>query len=425
MKAWLVAILLAGCANDGVEDGIVVMNPPDGGKSDESCEWTREVVDEQLGRSRGEHSTVRIDADGFAHIVYEDRLADDPYHQGEVAIRYATNRSGEWVTSVVSTTCRFMAGELEYLPLGTQANSNLDLDEDGHAFIACSEGSSVLMLDNASGAWRETQVRTPAGAFAECRAKEGPVAEGYSMCRYNSYGRHSAIRLDSHGTPHLVYSVYRDVQYSSPVEWLEYATRDGNSWRVETVGGRSYYFDVAIDSSDHVHITAQQSGDITTGNYFGYMTNATGAWQGTTLHSVYRGSLGNFASAAVSSSGRLHALQFDNTYYDDLGYTAALTYVKKGNGQPLIGELKRDHATRAYAPDIALDADENLHVAYHDEGSLAYQVVNGDEAAAPVIVDHGGVGSHASLALGGGTIHVSYFDEGEARLKYARWTCTQ
>ena len=420
----LAALFLSACANDVVDNGDVVASYPGDNKADEACEWQREIVDEELGRSRGEHSTLRIDRDGFAHIVYEDHPVDS---RNGVQVRYATNRSGQWLTSVVSTTCRLMAGETDYQPLGTRSNSNFDLDADGHAFIVCSNADSVLLLDNARGSWRETEVRTPAQAYAECRANEHVPDEAYSACRYytHDFGRHVAMRLDSHGTPHIVYSAERDQQYSSHDEWLEYSTKVGTTWVHESIGGNSFYFDVAVDGRDRVHVVKQVDLGAYEGKGLGYTTNVTGAWQTTTLASTRRGSMGLFVSAAVAKSGRLHAVHFDNTGYADHAYTSGLTYLKKGNGPALATELKRANVTEALVPDIALDVDENVHIIYYDQGSLVYQLLKGDQMYPPMTVDQGGVGRHPSLALGGGTIHVTYFDIAESRLKYARWACAQ
>jgi hypothetical protein len=284
------------------------------------------------------------------------------------------------------------------------------------------------MLDNVRGEWQATSVRTPQQAYDECRATTSQPGEwGDAECRARMplYGRHVAIKLDSQGTPYVLYTARDEEQFSASREWLELATKDGDEWRTESVAGGSKYFDLVVDAQDHVHIVAQQSGDIVYGWTFSHLTNATGSWRATTLQSALRGGMGYFASAAVSKSGRLHAVHYDNTFYGDNEYVTALSYIRKGNGQPLVGSLKTGMTPRAWDADIALDADENLHVAYHDNGSLVYQSVRGDQLVEPMIIDHDGVGSHASLALGGGTISVTYFDEGEARLKYARWTCSE
>ncbi len=420
------SLLLSACATDAVPDGDVVVNLP-GGKSDDSCEWTQEIIDEEIGRSRGQHSTVRIDQDGFAHVAYEDRPLNN---DADVAVRYATNRSGAWVTTVVSTTCRLMANELAYMPLGTRSNSNLDLDADGHAYIACSDGHSVMLLDNATGAWRQTDVRTPQQAYDECRSTTSQPGEwGDQECRSKTpaFGRQVALRLDSHGTPHVLYTAFDEEQYSASHEWLELAVKSGDGWTVERVSGAARYLDMMLDARDRVHIVAQQDAGIIDGNVLMYMTNVSGTWTGGggTLASAYRGEMGHFASGAVSKSGRLHAVHFDNTFYADNEYTAGLVYIRKGNGSPLAYQVKRGGTPRAWAADVALDADENLHVVYHDNGTFVYQRLSGDQMTAPITIDGNGVGSHASIALGGGTIHATYYDEGEARLKFARWTCTR
>jgi hypothetical protein len=423
----VIAVAIAtftGCASDQlVADETDVVAPLPGSKADGACEWSPEVVDEEIGRSRGQHSTLRIDAEGFAHIVYEDDDVNDQYDLA--TIRYATNRTGEWVTSTASTSCRLLAAEYDYLPLGTSANNTFDLDTDGHAFIACSDGNEVRLLDNASGAWRESIVRTPNDEFLECRATES-VPEASSACHFTwSLGRHVALRVDSHGAPHVAYTVWREKQFAGSEEWTEYATREGNSWRSQAVAGGNGYIDLELDRNDRAHIVARIAGDILSGNVLGYTTNASGTWRSTTLQSAYRGDMGAFASCAVSKAGKLHAVHYNNTFYDDQGYTAALTYVRKGNGQPMSSEIRRGGTASAWQADIAVSSDDNVHFAFHDQGSLVYQVLEGDQLHPAVTVDGGGVGRHASLAIGGGTLHIAYFDDGEARLKYAKWTCAQ
>jgi hypothetical protein len=77
---------------------------------------------------------------------------------------------------------------------------------------------------------------------------------------------------------------------------------------------------------------------------------------------------------------------------------------------------------------IALDSTGNPHISYYDQTNydLKYAKWTGTEWSIETVDSEGDVGSHSSIALdSAGNPHISYFDYTNENLKYAKWTGTE
>ncbi len=135
--------------------------------SDTAGSWNAESLDAHSGGSTSEwlpRTSIDIDANGAAHIAF--------FHDSADGLEYATNASGDWVTSIIDS--------------GDKVGSDceLALDGNGSAHVVYLDSSDVGLLkyaSNRSGSW-------DAGFLADARAW------------------FASIDVDSTGAVHVVYA---------------------------------------------------------------------------------------------------------------------------------------------------------------------------------------------------------------------------
>jgi hypothetical protein len=135
-----------------------------------------------------------------------------------------------------------------------------------------------------------------------------------------------------------------------------------------------------------------------------------------------------YNSLALDGGGSPHISYFNRTYGD-------LRYARWDGGQWLIETVDSDGKT-GLCTSLALDESDNPHISYYDEtnGDLkyAYHVGAGGNCGpsnnwqCDTVDSKGDVGLYTSLALDeSGNPHISYYDDANGDLKYARWDGSQ
>ena len=165
----------------------------------------------------------------------------------------------------------------------------------------------------------------------------------------------------------------------------------GPSW---TVGGTPGF---ALDSAGHAHVSAS-------GSTLRYATDASGQWAETRFSDEIGGSATDSWSAlAIDSLDDVHIV------YSPRPMGSLLLTTLHGTGDRSVLRLQDDQPKRATAmPSTAIDADDRLHIAYLDDGMVAYRTDQPDVPSISLAHDHSWW-SAPVIALGpDGTRHIAY-----------------
>ena len=164
----------------------------------------------------GSYNSLALDGDGDAHISYFDDTNDN--------LKYATNRFGAWTTEIVDP--------------GGGHSISIAVDCYGIPHIGYFSTSNELKYAVWVGGGAGSCF---AGSNWDCEAINGGI-----------YGAHSSIALDGGAHPHII--------FSSQMEDLKYATKDGGSWTIETIDTTfpieplPFTGSIALDSADVPHV---------------------------------------------------------------------------------------------------------------------------------------------------------------------------
>ncbi len=274
--------------------------------------WVTAVVYNDRNGYHDNNTSLALDAAGYVYIIDIDR---------DETLNYSTNASGEWVTVIVD----------RHLSID---GASLAIDSTGHAHISfCSADESKRSLKyatNVSGSWVNTTVDNRGGTGRTSSIaldKEGCVHISYYcnglMYATNASGRWLKTTVDRHKNAGVFTSLCLDkegiahISYSDGSLW--YATKASRRW-VKTLvdkngdNGWPWYGvpSLALDSKGKAHIS------YSTGNAtIKYTTNATGAWENTTL------CIGVYHSLALNADDVVHISYYDYSTFDLL-YTTGV-----------------------------------------------------------------------------------------------------
>jgi PKD repeat protein len=221
-------------------------------------------------------------------------------------------------------------------------------------------------------------------------------------------GTHTSIALDSSDHPHISYLD------GHPDYDLEYARWTGDSWSIETVdstGDVGYNNSIALDSSGYPHISYDARMDTNGGLRYARYTGDS--WS---IEAVDPPGGGDHSSIVLDSSGYPH-ISYQG--YPDFG----LKYARWTGDSWSIEEV--DSTVVAGFTSIALDSAGHPHISYWDSTNddLKYARWTGDSWSIVTVDSEGSVGPCSSIALDSSDYpHISYWDYTNRDLKYARWT---
>jgi hypothetical protein len=222
-----------------------------------------------------------------------------------------------------------------------------------------------------------------------------------------------SLALDASGYPHIGFNDLR----AFPSKSLKHARWDGFGWTMEdvdAVGDVGYYASLALDASGHPHISYIDAAN----DALKYAQWNGSQWRIDTVDAVDIS--GGYCSLALDASDQPHISYYDDTD-DNLEYARWTGSVWTISAVDNVGVF----GTR---PSLVLDASGYPHISYHTMtyngtyvGTVQYAWWNGtawtiDRVAA------GNSYHFISLALdASGHPHISYFDDTDDDLRYARW----
>lgn len=226
-----------------------------------------------------------------------------------------------------------------------------------------------------------------------------------------------SLAVDADGYAHVLYMRYYD-EYEN----LTYATNAGGSWTSEIIGPKvtGEYNDIFIDHNGVVHIAYTQSDESWNSKVLMYVNNSGGSWNSPAVVDGNAGEVGMYCSLAVSARGFIYI-----AYQAEAGTDRFLRLAQKPtSGGWTISDL--DDGGGVYKPgyhaSLAVFGDE-LHVSYFDQANydLLYKYFDGVAWDAPVIVDEDGeVGEYSSIGVDSqGIPHIAYYDGSNSALKMA------
>lgn len=234
----------------------------------------------------------------------------------------------------------------------------------------------------------------------------------YNTVTTNDIGMYSSIVLSPSGRAHVAYYDYTSSD-------LKYTTNESGAWdsvgvNVDPAGNRvGEYTSIAIDSTGRLHVSYY---DRTNGNLkYAISSTAFATWQTDTLDSG--GDVGLFTDIAIGTGNLVHISYYDAT-------NSALKYISGVTGSWNAPVTVDNTATVGKYTSIAADNLNKAYISYYDEtsGDLKYAIMSTTGTyLAPVIVESAGdVGLYSSIGIDSiNNIYISYYDITNGRLKFA------
>lgn len=185
--------------------------------------WSFNVI--ASGVDFGFFGDSATDSNGALHVVYVQ-------YDHDVYLKYATNKSGAWVTDTVDNT--------EFTSSSASMSPSIAVDSSGRIHIS---------YCNAKGYLKYATAKTVLIPWAISTVDNS-----------KNVGQYSSIALDSAGNIHISYSS----EYGSESDAaVKYATNVSGSWATSTVDSAVeddsiFSPSIVIDSSDNIFITYQK-----------------------------------------------------------------------------------------------------------------------------------------------------------------------
>jgi hypothetical protein len=312
------------------------------------------------------------------------------YHNND-DLKYATNASGSWVTSAITS---YGNGERGRTSIALDSKDKVHISSYYYYWLLPpywppDSTEKIRYSTNASGSWVTTPVyRRPIGF--------GPI------------GSNTSIAVDSFDKIHISYRGMNDD--------LRYATNISGSWNnitVESPARVGEHTSMAMDSSGNVHISYFDNSR----GALRYATTASGSWSAKVLPSG-----DNYAglntSIAVDHADKIHISYLGKSYTSIL----SLKYITNTSGFWVPTSLGGIGNNSQCVNSIVVDSLNHAHISYRDYGNEALKyATNASGSWVTETIEVGGyVGTHNSIAVDSSDkIHISYFDSTNEALKHA------
>ena len=305
--------------------------------------------------------SLALDATDKAHIAFSRSTIASASDDG---INYATNASGSWVTTQVSTD-RYDQG------------ASLALDGSGKVHIAFYRGwplgGPILHATNSSGSWVESLVTSD-----------------------QDLDHRPSLGLDGNGKAHVAYD---RMTVGFVQAGIEYATNTSGSWVGTSIAGISLAGDpaIALDGNGKAHI-AYGRGDVGMDGGVYYATNASGTW---ITELVTAGVADAHVSLALDGNGKAHIVFSD-------GYVRGqIKYATNASGTWVTTSITTS-ADRE--PSLAIDGDGKAHVVFSRQGLGLFHATNRTGSWVTAQISTGTEDREPSVALDAtGNVHVAFW----------------
>ena len=262
--------------------------------------------------------------------------------------------------------------------------------------------------------------------YATCAAQCSTAASWQTVIvqSSNQVGEFSSLAVDGTGRIHVAYADFTsgDTRYATCAANCSTAA----SWQLASIDAvrDGAYASLTVDGSSRVHVSYF---DFTNGD-LRYATCATScanaaSWQSATVDAP--GTVGRWTSLAVQS-GRIHISYYDQSSADLKYATCAVDCLVTASWQRVTVDAT---GTVGEQNSLEVDASGTIHVSYWDASNrdLEYATCSSNCSSAAswqrATVDDGVFTGETSALLldGSGRLHISYFDRGAGSLRYA--TC--
>ena len=180
-----------------------------------SCEWITTTIDD-IGYDTKIVASLALDISGNAHLCYINGNGD---------LKYATNISGSWVTTLIKYS--FGSEDL-----------SVAIDTSGNVHIICFDGDSIKYITNISGSWVTTTA----------------VDKVYNASP-------PSLALDVTGNAHISFSEqYQLDLYGGKIVYSIYATNASGSWKIYELPFSGDNSKITIDHSGNPLIIYNDNG---------------------------------------------------------------------------------------------------------------------------------------------------------------------
>ena len=367
------------------------LNVPTLSVGNHTLEFRGKITDGQALNDTVTFNVVPILQAAAAHISY-DASTSTSNVAGVGQLRYATNASGTWVTTVVDS-----GG-------ATGVYNDLAVDSKGKVHISymynrLNGPRGLAYATNASGNWIATDIVEVDEKLINLR---------------------TSITIDNNDKPHISFNDRVSLPDGSSHHILKHATNISGNWVAETVDatrGVGGHNAIAVDSNNKLHIS--YSGNDGTNSLLKYATNGSGSWVTEVVEESF---------AAVGSSIKTDSQNKAHISYASFrdGDNWQLKYATNKSGNwatedlPTIKSVGSSHS-------LVLDAQDKTHISYAEYRSSPFTnpqlkyVTNASGSWVASVVDDGEyVGDYNAIAIDRhGNLYISYRDEANRALKYA------
>jgi hypothetical protein len=215
-------------------------------------------------------------------------------------------------------------------------------------------------------------------------------------------GDYCDIEIDGNGNPSIAYHRYTGM-FSG---YLRFARKISGQWQIieQATEYGGYHANLEFDNQGNAHIsdcTSWSGGDLR------YLTYDGENWQ---IEKPTLTNVGGYNSMVLDNQGRPQISFYwaDGTNYD-------LKFTNKNSGAWQVYTV--DHGLqlfkRGWDNHIAIDNNQNLHIAYHchNEDLLKYARGIGNSWNTQIVDSIGGYDSYIGIALDGNDVFISYHNE--------------
>ncbi len=342
-----------------------------------NIDWQKDV---------GLSSSLALDSLDKAHISYMDDTSDD--------LKYATNTSGVWATSIISATGNvgvyssiavdaanaphvayydIDGGDLEYATLSGSSwiTTTVDHpgDDDDHAVntglypdIAISPVSNLPYISYYDATNANLMLATYDGSSWISYTVDGGTLGSY-------VGKYNSIDMDTAG--HIYISYFDEKYYDGDTMRLKFAYWTGSAWMIRTVDysdNVGYYTSIDYDDLGQVHIAYYDANNRALKYALGVLSGGDWVW---TIDMVDDDvsddyDVGKYASIGATSTGEPYISYYDTEYGN-------LKVAHKTGGAWVIQTVDSEGDVGRFTS-LDIDSLDYPHISYYDNsfGDLKY-----------------------------------------------------
>lgn len=317
-----------------------------------AASWRTSIID-SVG-DVGVGSSIATDSNNKVHVSYYDITNQ--------AMKYATNTSGSWVTSIIASSV-YGGGSFSQTTIKIDSNNKIHIGYYDY-------NNGIQYMTNKTGSWEKTTISSGYGLYYGDMAlgKNNEVNIGYNttsglQLTTNATGTwvtstvttsgkfppifpSVGLAVDKNNKLHIVYGGWDGTHV-----YLGYANNITGSWVVSTIDNtRSDYNGVRVAVDSNINIHATYGTDSTIGN-LKYISNVSGGWVAESIGD--KGDNWSATSITVDTNDKVHVCA--------IGGDPRVQYITNASGVWTTSNI----ADAQWSITLALDSDNKAHIAYY------------------------------------------------------------